>query len=166
MAFIYICIFGDTIAYTLSDVFATFFLITGVWAIINLKSEASKSKISVTAALGGVCVYIAYNTRVVFLYGVLCAVIVVLVFSDMNRKKKVILITSMLVGAFLISLPQCIVNLNREDMFSARVYTENYSKIYGDADNLQMQQIEWGMNYNRYETYVGGGISLCFSIFC
>lgn len=156
MAFIYICIFGDTIAYTLSDVFATFFLITGVWAIINLKSEASKSKISVTAALSGVCVYIAYNTRVVFLYGALCAVIVVLVFSDMNRKKKVILITSMLVGAFLISLPQCIVNLNREDMFSARVYTENYSKIYGDADNLQMQQIEWGMNYNRYETYVGG----------
>lgn len=156
MAFIYIGVFGDTIAYTLSDVFAAFFLITGVYAVMKLKSEVSKIKISVTASLSGICIYIAYNTRVVFLYGALIAVVVVLIFSDMERAKRGLLILSMFVGAFLISLPQCIVNLNREDLFSARVYTENYSKIYGEADNLQMQQMEWGLSYNRYETYLGG----------
>lgn len=58
----------------------------------------------------------------------------------------------MWLGIFVICVLQRLVNLNCEGAFSPRVYTENYSS---SASNLQMQQIVWGIQYPRYETYSG-----------
>ena len=156
MAFVYIWIFRDTIAYTLSDVFATFFLFFGIWAALRVKKVDSKSGVITVSAISGACVYIAYNTRAVYLYGAVTAILVILFFSKMPWKKRVLFFMAFLAGVFIISVPQCIVNMNRENEFSARIYTENYNLIYGNAVNLQMQQIDWGLKYNRYGTYLGG----------
>ncbi len=152
---IYIYIFGDTLAYTLSDVFAVFFLLVGLWMIKMVDVETSQYKETILSFIGGICMYIAYNTRVALLFGILVALFVFLLFGHQKLDRKMLCVIALLIGMAFASIPQCLVNFNCEGVFTPRIYTENYSKIYGSAVNLQMQQIEWGLNYDRYETYVG-----------
>lgn len=102
----------------------------------------------------GVNSYVAYNTRCTYLYGIVLLVLFVVFVLFYRGKLKSLLISliAMGLGIFVVSMPQCYVNKNCEGVFSPMVYTENYPGI---ASNLQMQQIIWGLQYPRYETYIG-----------
>lgn len=152
----YIYIFGDTLTYTLSDLVASFFLILSICLLPYLDSNnMSWNKTIVVAILTGLCMYIAYNTRATFMYGLAFAVFTYFVTSKRKKKSKIAIIAALFLGIGIMAIPQCVVNYYNEGVYSPRIYTENYNKIYGNASNLQMQQIEWGLNNSRYETFVG-----------
>lgn len=158
LVLLFLLIFGDSVAYTLSDLFATFFLLSGISVLLLLKNidKENRFKMLSLSVLTGFLFYVSYNTRAAYLYGFLFALLIFVISIRKSWIKMIICVVGIVVGVFITSIPQCIVNQVQEGKFSPRVFTENYSLIYGDAVDLQMQQIEWGLNYTRYEAYLGG----------
>ena len=156
LACIYIYLWGDFITYPLSDLIAFFFMAIGVLCCREILEEekVNKSLKYSKFFIFGAVSYVAYNTRCTYLYGIVILTLMIVAVLFSKKKIKILLIglITTVIGMFVISVPQCLVNINCEGVFSPKVYTENYNS---DASNLQMQQIVWGLNYPRYETYIG-----------
>ena len=77
-AAIYIFFWGDTLLYPLSDLVAVFSLISGIWILLLLVEykEWSRRKILILSFGSGALLYFTYNTRVIFLYGILVSIVV------------------------------------------------------------------------------------------
>ena len=152
-AAIYIFFWGDTLLYPLSDLVAVFSLISGIWILLLLVEykEWSRRKILILSFGSGALLYFTYNTRVIFLYGILVS-IVVYVISCINKVKRISFsLACILIGVIVVSVPQVVVNYFNENTFSPRVFTENYGIQYGGGD-LKVQQIKWGLQMHRYES--------------
>lgn len=154
---IYIYVWGDLIVYPLSDFFAFFFIATSVYFAKRLINGHTMNllEISFTAFLVGVSSYIAYNTRAAYLYGILILVLFVICckIREKRYKETIVIAFACILGSFLIATPQCLINYNCEGVYSWRIYTENFDS--SSSNNLQMQQVTWGIHFPRYETYVG-----------
>lgn len=155
-SYIYIYIWGDFIAYPLSDMIAFFFMAIGVLCcrVILEDENANKPVRYWKYFIFGATSYVAYNTRCTYLYGIVLLILLIVVVLSYRRKFRNLIIGLIVmgIGIFVASVPQCFVNINCEDVFSPKIYTENYDS---SASNLQMQQIVWGLQYPRYETYIG-----------
>ncbi len=60
--------------------------------------------------------------------------------------------SGILVGSFLLALPQCFINNKYVNAFSPKVYTE---QLFSYSNDLQAWQVYMGITIPRYETYVG-----------
>ena len=110
----------------------------------------SKLKMILPGMLAGAMFYASYNTRVSYMYAVLF-MLILFAFELKNIKKFMCILLAMIVGTSIIGLPQCMINKQYEDEFSPKVYTENYN----NSNSLQTQQLFWGMETDRLETYIG-----------
>lgn len=152
---LFLFFWGDFLFYPLSDLTACFFLLFAV-DLLNLLYK-SQSKILVRIAAGffaGVCIYAAYNTRVTYVYGALIAFIIYMVIEITERKIKRLLISAVtiIVGCLILAVPQMMINNKYIGQPSPKVYTEQLDNYSND---LQMQQVRWGLQIPRYETYAG-----------
>ncbi len=151
---------GDFLQYPLSDMPATFFLVGSVYYVkkiielINIEKGKHYIKLVAYSSFAAVFGYMAYNCRVTYMYGVIGAIFVLLFFIFRSRRFNVfaVFLLSFMVGFVLITIPQSIINKQYVGMYSPRVYTEQYN----DYDSsLQTTQLLWGLQYSRYETYIG-----------
>lgn len=134
--------------YTLSDFYAfaiSLFSIILLDIILNRKQAICKK--GVEGCILGLCLYGAYNIRTIYLFlGI--ASLGVLTASQLYKKKWTNLVVTLLacfVGIVMCAIPQMIVNNNLGGGYSWQVST----------GGLMSSQIQWGINYQRYGTYIG-----------
>ena len=96
----------------------------------------------------GVLLYWMYNIRTIYLFAALALVIalVVVIFrSKWKALRGIIAVSGTIIGAAISSIPQVIWNWTRYGMLSPSVKT----------NGLFAAQLFWGLQYQRYDTYVG-----------
>lgn len=156
---IFLYVWGNYIQYSLSDFVAFYFFLVAITIdkiIIEdnkdeLQNTHKKVKNSILWVISGIFYYAAYNTRVVYVYAIF--IVIIYLFFALKKNLNLIFVTMVLIllGAFVCSIPQCIVN-SQYVAFSPKVYTEQSTDY---AQSLQERQVFWGLTIQRYETYVG-----------
>lgn len=147
---LFFIMWGNYLQYPLSDLAASMFLTLGIVLLIWSEQRINNVNIIVSVVTGG-CLYAAYNTRVVFGYGAILAILVFIIQCKKGRKILIYLF-GMLVGGAIVALPQCMINHQYVGTYSPKVYTE---QLYGYSHSLQASQIYVGITNPKYETYVG-----------
>ena len=149
---LYLGIWGDTTVFPLSDLPAFLGEALCIMKFRILINESDWKRIIILSLVIGAIAYATYNTRVVYIVGVIIALGTYMYFSRKDITKVVISVLLMLLGASIVMLPQCVINRKWVGEFSPKVYT---AQLYNYSHALQMQQVFWGISYPRYETYVG-----------
>ncbi len=139
------------IAYPLSDLFAVELL----WlATLLMKKAIENNKIKrYMCILGtGIFCYLAYNVRTIYLFAsvIMFVMLGIKLFSGRAKKFKTICVISGelligVLGTLLAAIPQIIMNYI------------NLGKLYigVPTNGLMLNQVYWGMELQRYDTYVG-----------
>lgn len=145
---------GDFLSYPLSDLPAFFFMLLGTSLLVRFSETNMKLLHSLCVGIGiGVSYYISYNTRVAFIYGIICALLVCFIYTLKGKRwKNIFLLLGIILGLFVSAIPQMLINNNYIHKISPKVYTE---QLYNYDENLQTMQLYWGILYPRYETYMG-----------
>ncbi len=151
---VFIFFWGDLIQYPLSDMVSCVFLISGIALLRGIFNSEKKINCGsiIKALAGGAMFYAAYNTRVVFLFGVIVSLVVFVFHFIYDKRFDIAMTAAILIGGLILSIPQCIVNWNNLGHVSPKVFTE---QVYGYQHSLQNQQLFWGVSMPRYETYIG-----------
>lgn len=139
--------FWGLFIYPLTDILAMILCINAVICIMGaMNTEEIKKKI-VLLLLSGILIYASYNVRSIYIFSVVMAFIMIIIMNMKKRegKRGIVYVLSFLLGIFLCSIPQIIVNY----------HTLGKVSIMLPTNSLMIQQLEWGMYYQRYETYVG-----------
>ena len=150
----YLCFmwfWGDFMQYPLSDFAALFFMVTGSACLIYARNT-KKAAAVLLYLVSGACFYASYNTRAVYLYA---SVFALLIYIYSERKKIIRLLPKFLlvfIGASVIALPQCSINKKYVDRFSPEVYTEAYANY---SQNLETLQVYWGLGIPMFAGYFG-----------
>lgn len=146
---LFLYFYANFLQYPLSDFYATFFL-TLTLALYK-RALTKHSVVPWCWWVGvGLTLYITYNIRTVYVYFFIPFSIF---FTIVNQKKKNIKYLSlMLIGAFLASTPQIIVNYNLYNKITPLIYTTGYNGI---EQRLEVFHIYTGLKIDRYETYIG-----------
>jgi len=154
----------DFIMYPLSDfpalVFcgAAIYLMMMIYETISQNGKEKKHTdakkiilVLILSILAGLCVYATYNTRAIYLYGLIISFVIWLI---INRKSnKTLLFTALIgliIGAFIIAYPQMHVNKMYLGTYLPIVPTQNF---YG-ADLMKVQ-LALGLKADRFETFAG-----------
>lgn len=148
------CVFwGDYIQYPLSDFPACFFILTGTAVLVRVKDKPNRIHKIVDGIISGAFLYAAYNTRTAFLYGILIAVMVFVIYILREKSyKNLLVLMSLVIGLFLAAAPQMIINHQYLGSWDPKVHTEQW---FTETNGLQLQQVFWGLEMSRYETYTG-----------
>lgn len=144
-------LWGNYLQYPLSD-FSAAVCLTAAAVLLKRMSEKNDSRFkNIFISLGiGILLYASYNIRAAYLYGAGALMVIYIILA--NKKKVAFSLLGILIGVGIIATPQIIINHQYVGTFSPKVYTEqinNYEK------SLQMQQVFWGLGYEKYETYIG-----------
>lgn len=133
--------------YALSDLFAFFVCILAIYFVKKLVVATTKIRIAIFSILIGVLMYVMYNVRTIYMFAAAC--IVGYIFWYFIRKKKIIensiCFASGILGIGIGGLPQMIMNWGYLNKVSLSVPT----------NNLMLKQLDWGLRYQRYDTYIG-----------
>lgn len=154
---IIVILFVGEFAYPLSDFFA---LMNCCYSIYFLKKSMkclNKAKY-LYIFLGGVFLYWAYNTRTIYMFAGIAIIIIYVLMSIFDkgigkiRRLRVTVIRNLVivVGCFVASIPQIIMNYSNQGRFSMGVPT----------NGLMLQQMFWGIQNQRYDTYVGNATDI------
>ncbi len=152
---------GNFLQYPLSDMPATFFLIATVYLvkilikIVNDNNNRQQIlKYLFISVLTSVCIYLAYNCRVAYIYGGIISLLTCIFFIVKQKKYKYLLygVISLIFGIAIISYPQCKINKQYVGEYTPRICTEQYTDYNA---SLQSTQLLWGLSYLRFEGYVG-----------
>lgn len=140
-------LFVGLIAYPLSDLFAIVLCSVGIMLEKKLeKSSGFLRRMVLSIALGGV-MYLTYNVRTIYLFANAVLVIKFIVYSLKRQKMQMILLSIVGegIGVALAAVPQLYMNYFNLGIISIKVPTHG----------LMLQQVFWGIQYQRYDTYVG-----------
>lgn len=151
LSFLLLYFFKDLVLYPLSDIPAFSFFVLGCYFFKSNETKTDFRRI----IFAGMCIYAAYNTRTIYLYPSIFLILWIifnLLKNKSGMKKIVILMLSTLIGITIVALPQVSINQKYYGINSPKVMTEQYSSGEG---NLFIKQLEWGLTYCKYETYVG-----------
>lgn len=143
---------GGLASFPLSDLPAAFFMCAGALLCKSAIKTENEFKGILCGFLGGGACYAAYNVRATFLYGIIILMIGMSILFRKRWRSLLLTFVAGLLGMWLIAVPQCMINQQYVGTFSPKVYTE---QLYGYQQSLQNQQVLWGINMPRYETYVG-----------
>lgn len=148
------CIFWQgNLLYPLSDFYAVFFLNYAIILFYKLNrfySEYSWIKNVIMAFAMGICVYITYSIRAMYVFFAI-AVFVVFFIQNIkkNIKKTALVLGAALLGCLFVSIPQIAINNVHASKLSPLVLGER------NGEKINNKQLYWGLYYSRYETYVG-----------
>jgi len=149
---------GNFLQYPLSDAAAMSFMCAGIFFFKQCITRENKIYLlALYASISGFCFYAAYNMRVVYLYGIICALITYLFFYGVkkpeNWKRCVVSIFAGIIGCAVLAVPQMMINFHWTGQATPRILTEQlYSKT------LQMVQVHMGIYSSRLEGYIGNRI--------
>lgn len=115
---------GGTIFYPLSDMPALAFFGIGTVAMDCAGSSHRKATWVLLGILGGGCLYAAYNTRVVYLYGIAAFVLWFIITKRNDKAALLVVLGAALVGAGILSIPQILINWHYTGVITPRVLTE------------------------------------------
>lgn len=140
-------LFVGLIVYPLSDLFAI--VLCSVSILLERKLEKNSGvlkSIMLSIVLGGV-LYLTYNVRTIYLFADIAIVIKLIVCSLRRQQKRIFLLKlgGVSIGVALAAIPQLYMNYFMLGIVSAKVPTEG----------LMLKQVFWGLQYQRYDTYVG-----------
>ena len=117
------------------------------------------------ALVGGACLYTAYNFRTIYLFSVMVMAVFVLVDAvrQKGRPRSLAVLAAAFLGMLLAALPQMSVNRINYASLSPLV---GLSYSSGGA-SLFVKQLIWGMDMQKYDTYVNAGVlwsepTVCF----
>lgn len=142
----------DLLIYPLSDFPSLAAYAGAVFLIYRL----SVSQVSGIAAFfmglaAGALSYAAYNIRTVYLYPLLLLWALFLLYNIYKKRLTLLyILIPAVMGAAVIAVPQCIVNMNTYGSYTPVVMT-----VYQGQGNLFVAQLLMGEKYSRYETYIG-----------
>lgn len=142
------CFFYGLELYSLSDLMAIILCMTAV-VIENKVRKISGAVGRVCGAiLLGVIIYLAYNVRTIYMFAGFYIFLLFLwhIYKSFGSiKNKIISIISVFGGILLGGLPQGYMNYFDLGIFSIKVPTSG----------LMLSQVYWGIQYQRYDTYIG-----------
>ena len=147
----------DHIVFPLSDFPALFCCAGMVYCLVSINESISQNRICSAnalwlfflALLAGGFAYASYNTRAVYIYGIVISLIIWIL---KNRRKRVIfpIFLAMVLGGLLVSYPQMCVNFKYQKTYIPNVPTENFPNT-----ELKKWHLARGLMSAREETYVG-----------
>ncbi|MBE5852048.1 MAG: hypothetical protein E7299_03705 [Lachnospiraceae bacterium] len=149
---VFLWIWGDFMQYPLSDFPAALCAFSGAAILRTIDLNSKSLKTLIKGVFAGVLLYAAYNTRAAYLYGVVFIIGLFVFLNRKNIKQLLLVLIALVIGVFIIAIPQCMINKQYVGVFSPKVYTE---QLYGYSHDLQALQVYWGLIYPRYETYEG-----------
>ncbi len=146
---IFSMLFLDIQTVTLTDLPAFMVCVWAVWLARHITENHFKwYGNAFLSFLLGVLLYWMYNIRTIYLFAAL-GILIVCVIEIIKEKKKltegIITVGGELFGVFFASIPQLIVNYQRYGEKSIAVRT----------NGLFVSQLFWGLQYQRYDTYIG-----------
>lgn len=153
-AFCILYFWPDILLYPLSDLPGLCLAVLSVVCLSRSGEIKSLPKQIFLSAGAGAAAYAAYNTRPVFLYALVPALIV-FVWKNRRRRSCYLAVAFFATGCLLLALPQMYINHHWLGTYSPGVFTEQYTN---GVRSLQMQQVLWGTYVSKYETYVGSTI--------
>lgn len=131
-------------AYVLSDIWALFF---GLGSLVFLEKTTDNINPLLHAFGAGFLAYISYNIRTIY-FSLILGVFIILIVGIIRCSDKIMwTIRSGLfvLGGGVASIPQVFYNFRETGLISPKVPT----------NSLYMDQLVWGLMYQRYDTYVG-----------
>lgn len=143
---------GDFLQYPLADLPAMVFMAASLALLKYLcTNEMIVWKRLLFGCLTGMFFYAAYSAKVTYQYGIIIALIWVLIFY---RKKSLLLclIPSIFVGMFLLGIPQMLLNGQYTGQYTPAVLTNMFTNY---ADSLEMWQVLQGITVTGMDGYVG-----------
>lgn len=158
---LFLLFWSDLIRYPLSDLFTFSLYLSGLLAIkksipciMAEKKRIRVWKIGLMYLGIGAILYTVYNARTVYLLPIAAALVfgcaaLIVMHRKISLKRTALLAVSMLLGMYIVSVPQQIINENYYENPSPLVITGK------SADGLFVRQLEWGLSMSRYETYIG-----------
>lgn len=138
--------FWGLFIYPLTDLFAMVLCVNAVICLLSADYLQGCKKI-LMFFFTGIFMYAAYNVRSIYLFSVLATIIVVVVINLKKDEgiKTLFYLFAFQAGMLFCSIPQIIINYHQYGSISMMLPT----------GGLMSQQLEWGIYYQRYETYVG-----------
>ena len=144
---------ADFLQFPLSDLPAAFSLMLGIFMLNAFDKHKLRGIWRLLLGFtAGASFYFAYNTRAAYLYGVIFYGVYYCIKNRKIYKQIIVRFAVVVLGMLIISIPQCMLNKQYVGKFSPKIYTEQYT---GYGSSLQARQVFWGLEYQRYETYVG-----------
>jgi hypothetical protein len=139
--------FYGLVIWPFTDLYAAFLsLIAGMLILYCNRKKRFKY---ILYFISGVLVYFAYNIRTIYQVQIFSILFLILMYEIKNKNiiNKIFLILCYIVGVLFASIPQVIINFSRYNLFS----------IWVNNQNLFALQLNWGLKFSRYATYIGDG---------
>ena len=155
---LYLLLFYGLLIYTLSDFYACAFALIAVFCIYQMLDQKGLRS-GLSAFLAGLSAYAAYNTRPVYIVFLAILFIAVLIELIRRRNLRSLLVDAacMIAACALIAAPQMIINRNVLGMLTPMV-------VNTDGESLYLVQLNWGLTYGKFETFVGSQLKDVYQI--
>lgn len=140
--------FRGLLIYTLSDFYAMTLSVLAVVMLYQIVTCNHSIRVKILEAfIVGLCLYGAYNIRTIYLFLMIAAILVLIIWHLYEKKWLQLIITLpiSLLGILICSIPQIIMNHHLLKTYSMAVPT----------DGLMLYQLQWGVYSGRYATYIG-----------
>lgn len=141
-------LFSGLYLYTLSDAYALNMCLLSVFFLMRFRRVNNYLKSLLSIFLCGVFVYFAYNIRTIYLFGGVLCLLSAIYFSIKkysNKAKSTICVAILFLGVLFSALPQMVLNYKAKGKKS----------IFVPTQSLMLSQCFWGVQFQRYDTYVG-----------
>lgn len=149
---IFMFFWKDFIICPLSDLIALFMYCVVLLLLERLLVQKRVVAIILYSICTGALMYCAYNIRTVYLVPIILLIVFCVGKIVLRREwKRIFILVFMFIGAFLVSIPQISINKKNYNKETPMVITAGY----GNQENLFVGQLQWGISFPRYETYVG-----------
>ncbi len=141
-------LFPGLILYPLSDLPAFLLMICALSALTKARVSESLSRVAIFMVLAGIFAAGAYNTRTIYLFALIGALIAAPLYFLSGRPvlHRVFGAIFFVVGMGLLSAPQSIINHSRHGTWTPAVVSGSTDK------SLFALQLMWGITMQRYET--------------
>ena len=145
--------------YPLSDFPALFALLAGIYIVLqNYYKRIERVQITqaIKYILAGVCIAASVNIRPSYQIIIIPFFFLLFIcfYKRVSRKTAAVYIICTVVGLLICFIPQIYINYFNFQVLSPFIQTSLSS--YGKS--LLIQQIEWGIFMQKYETYIGNGL--------
>jgi len=147
-------LFPGLLLYPLSDLPALLMLLAGLSCVmVAVRADRDKRRFLGLMFLGGLLITAAYNTRTIYLFGLLGMLALLSLrqgFVRQLRFPRLLALAAFSAGALVLSLPQLVLNKRTQGVSSLAVIAQ-----VGDY-GLFASQMAWGITLQRYETTAPG----------
>lgn len=145
--FLFFC--KGLVIYSLADLFALGMCTCSIMSCNYCSEEKPTWKNMISIFICGITCYLAYNVRTIYLFASMYIMIRLLILIYKTGKNKLIKILEAGVfcaGWILSAIPQLLINRHFDSSFS----------LFVPTSGLMRTQLFWGIQYQRYDTFVGG----------